>query len=211
MVELYFQIFKCLAYFFRACCWLNYFSGRHIGWGRRCYTDRLGHSGKLKWCEWEQILNIQRKLRSSIWNGNFQVHVLREVAGLAQEKLGVSVRVHCVNQCDLSLDRIDTVNDIFLCHWPRSMTILLTWFMDKCHWLSCQWHLSISSHRGMSIRKMSLTSQWHFQKKCHWPNNDTFWGVIKSVIDQSMTVSKSPQSNFFETLEKCHWLVNDSF
>ena len=59
-------------------------------------------------------------------------------------------------------DRIDTVNDIFLCHWPRSMTLLLTWLMDICHWLSGQWRLSISSQRGMSIRRTSLTGQWHF-------------------------------------------------
>ena len=111
------------------------------------------------------------------------------------------IHIHYVTFCDIPIDAItfvrfatwtreftvqmrvmhhedssDAVNDTFLCHWPRSMTLLLTWFMDICHWVNCQWHLSISSPRGMSISKMSLTSQWHFVrcapihcvKKSHW-------------------------------------------
>ena len=58
--------------------------------------------------------------------------------------------------------------------------------------LNCHWSVNDTFHKG--VQKVSLTGQWHFSRKCS-----------KSIIYLSMTLSKSPQSNFLETYQNYHW------
>ena len=78
------------------------------------------------------------------------------------------------------------------CHW-WSMTVCKSpqsKFLETL--LNCHWSVNDTFHKG--VQKVSLTGQWHFSRKCS-----------KSIIYLSMTLSKSPQSNFLETYQNYHW------
>ena len=70
------------------------------------------------------------------------------------------------------------VNDIFSRHAVAGCTF------TKRHWPVNDVLKCLENCSRVHLYKTSLTGQWHFVIKCHWPVNDSF--------------------------RKCHWLVNDN-